>query len=80
MKKQPPFDRPEVTISANDQTGLIPSLPEDDGEAESYEELYPLHRQKTPCKSRVYACQKDFDKQADGEANSPATTTPPSFR
>ena len=60
MKNQPPFDRPEVTISANDQTGLIPALPENDGEAESYEELYPLHRQKTPRKSRVSACQKKF--------------------
>lgn len=36
---------PEV-ISGSEQTGLIPALPDDEAEEDSYEELYPIHEQQ----------------------------------
>lgn len=40
-----PYDV-EKAVSGTDQTGLIPVVPEDEDEAEAYEALYPIHRQK----------------------------------
>ena len=45
-RERPPVDEPETIASATEQTGLIPVLPEDEDEALSYEELYPIHRQR----------------------------------
>ena len=47
-----PDDEPEFIASATEQTGLIPSLPEDEEESESYEELYPIHRQRENVRSK----------------------------
>jgi len=41
-----PFYDIEKPVSTTDQTGLIPAAIEDDEQADSYEELYPIHRQK----------------------------------
>lgn len=41
-----PFYDIEKPVSCTDQTGLIPTAVEDDEQADSYEELYPIHRQK----------------------------------
>ncbi len=41
----PFFERKDVQ-SATDQTGLMQTVPVDGSEAESYERLYPIHRQK----------------------------------
>lgn len=39
---QNPFDDSDIqACSATDCTGLIPSLPQDEGEVEAYEDLYP---------------------------------------
>ena len=45
-RKKIPYDESEITVSATEQTGLIPALPLSDEEAESYETLYPIHKQK----------------------------------
>ena len=36
----------EKAVSTTDQTGLIPAALEDEDQADAYEELYPIHRQK----------------------------------
>lgn len=41
-----PFYDIEKTVSMTDATGLIPAAIEDDDQADAYEELYPIHRQK----------------------------------
>lgn len=41
-----PYYDIEKTVSTTEATGLIPSAVEDDDQADSYEELYPIHRQK----------------------------------
>ena len=33
--------------SANECTGLIPAIAEDEEQAEAYEEMFPIHKQKT---------------------------------
>ena len=33
--------------SANDCTGIIPAGIEDEAQAEAYEDMYPIHKQKT---------------------------------
>lgn len=43
--KSPFFERKSIQ-SATEQTGLLQTIPEDDSQAESYERLYPIHRQK----------------------------------
>ena len=40
-KEKDPFDIDIQACSTMDCTGLIPSLPQDDAERESYEDLYP---------------------------------------
>lgn len=45
-RKKIPFVETETAVSATGQTGLIPALPESDDEAESYEALFPIPRQK----------------------------------
>ena len=47
-RKKIPYDESEITVSATEQTGLIPALPLSDEETESYETLYPIHKQKGP--------------------------------
>ncbi|MBQ2957838.1 MAG: hypothetical protein IJE08_15435 [Clostridia bacterium] len=42
----------ERPVSNTDMTGLIPAAVEDEEEADAYEELYPVHRQK-PIRSDV---------------------------
>ena len=53
MKKNRPLPCYDIeqTASATEMTGLIPFLPEDESQAESYEALYPIHRQQTSCLS-----------------------------
>ena len=41
-----PFYDIEKPVSMTDATGLIPTAIEDDDQADAYEELYPIHRQK----------------------------------
>lgn len=43
---QIPFFDVEKPVSMTDATGLIPAALEDDDQADAYEELYPIHRQK----------------------------------
>lgn len=43
---QSPFYNIQKPISTTDQTGLVQTIPDDDAQAESYEKLYPIHRQK----------------------------------
>ena len=43
-----PVDESENAASASEMTGLIPSLPENEGEADAYQSLYAMPRQKTP--------------------------------
>ncbi len=45
-KQKPFFYDVEKPVSSADQTGLIPAAIEDESQAASYEELYPIHRQK----------------------------------
>ena len=45
-RKKIPYDESEITVSATEQTGLIPALPLSNEETESYETLYPIHKQK----------------------------------
>lgn len=49
MKKQRPLPCYDIekTASATEMTGLIPFALEYDHQAESYEALYPVHRQQT---------------------------------
>ena len=42
----------ERPVSNTDMTGLIPAAVEDEEEADAYEALYPVHRQK-PIRSDV---------------------------
>lgn len=44
-KKRDPFYDLQTTTSATECTGLIPAGLEDEAEAESYSELYSIHRQ-----------------------------------
>lgn len=46
MRKMNPTWETQDVASAGEQTGLIPALPEDDEQAESYESLYPIHEQR----------------------------------
>lgn len=48
MEKQHliPFYDIEKPVSMTDATGLIPAAIGDDDQADAYEELYPMHRQK----------------------------------
>ena len=48
MKKHLPLPCYDIekTASVTEMTGLIPFLPEDESQAESYESLYPIHRQQ----------------------------------
>lgn len=41
-----PFYDIEKPVSTMDATGLIPAAIEDEEQADAYEELYPIHRQK----------------------------------
>ena len=45
MKPRDPFYDQQTTSSMTECTGLIPSAPEDEAEAESYSELYSIHSQ-----------------------------------
>ena len=45
LKRDPFYDQ-RPTASATECTGLTPRLPQNDSEAESYADLYSLHRQK----------------------------------
>lgn len=36
----------QTVASATEQTGLIPALPQSETQEESYETIYPVHRQK----------------------------------
>ena len=45
LKENPFYDINKIA-STTDMTGLEPAPVLDDAEADSYEELYPMHRQK----------------------------------
>ena len=45
-KARHPEDEAENAVSATEQTGLIPALPEDDEEEAAYKALYPIPRQR----------------------------------
>ena len=47
MKKADDFDVDIQACSATDCTGLIPSLPQDEAELESYKALYPFDAEQT---------------------------------
>jgi|GEM_PF-6265729 len=49
--RRPPVE-PETVASAMEQTGLIPSLPEDEDESAAYEALYPIPRQQENTRPR----------------------------
>ena len=59
-----PFPEEQDVASASEATGLIPAMPEDDEQAESYESLYPIHEQKdTPSPNRNGAGEPPFTKK-----------------
>ena len=41
------YDIERTVSSATELTGLVPAAIEDEEQADSYEELYPIHRQKS---------------------------------
>lgn len=53
--KQPKdeFDIDLQACSAMDCTGLIPSLPQDEAQLESYQDLYPFHPEKEATKQKA---------------------------
>lgn len=63
LSETSPFPDGQDVASASEATGLIPAMPEDDEQAQSYESLYPIHEQKdTPSPNRNGAGKPPFTK------------------
>ena len=64
MRKPNPIPDGQDVASASELTGLIPAMPEDDDQAESYESLYPIHEQRdTPSPNKNGAGTPPFTKR-----------------
>lgn len=50
---------PDIVVSATDSTGLIPTPPQSEDEAESYTEIYDIPQPQVKNKGKHYTKEKD---------------------